>query len=1119
MKVLISYSTVGQLLAASGSLILCAVLCRDSTVIGLVTITCSAVLAGVGANIYLLCRCLHRRPSDAGGGAVPQKAQFRQSGSLSGGAPILTSTGVLVSWRRYEGSVISEEADNAISLVVQRLLFDYVHVWYDGISDDNDVFVVELMNNVKFAAFQLIRRAMVVDWAEVATTDLLRTVACHLDCYLRVRMKYGADQSGTWLSKDKFIGQVLQQLEDGGHCALRSKEMEAEYLRNTAEVLIADLCAPLPSAALDLTREVVSGCLFQLMVDTFTDPGFLYNVIIQIFMLTGFDPEHPDDALIFPEEQPLNLPDGFGAKKVNILSRFGGIPGENCPSAFHVALPDILNSSSMLFYFMKYLETMSALPILNFCFTVETYNELAVMTKDRRELEKLRDKAEEIFETYAESASPDYIDVEERIIERMRAGIGCSDLLSGNSFIDGSCFKEAYRHCYNEIENFYSPMFLQSQFYFSFLCEGQAPSASIMKVADKNKIIVKDVKGAEKGKHVLDDRFKRKVVNKVTHLDTEGAQRSREKTMSSESRIDTKAKLVKRRHSMQNSNTGNYHMSLQSSERQNDFGQRIDSDIISKAARSASPIKLDGKEGLLMSKKTEKKPDSHVDKNVGSVATSALEPVNLESTPLFSDFVEEEDNNTNVEREEELSKLSKPVPQKPDLLSGRVVHRKTQSESVISKVHEEVKPPLMRCDTIDEFIERADTNDMATWKVGVNSTQLVKDRASKQYVLYIIDVAVTTETETRKWKVARRYNDFHIVHNVLCRKYGDFDLELPAKKLFGNLDPNFVQQRKNVLNSYICHALSNPILCTSEVLRDFLTPGKGIKIASSTIAASGNSEQVGASNAARAITPHTRRTRPDSSYNRRSRDLLSLNFEELDRERAASQRSSNEIGDKEGQQSALFGLLDSDGDASHSLFGSESGGDGLTGGDESHGLGAQEPGATGNDPSDVWGLSDTIYWAARRLFIKSWKKKWFRYVISFLHFCFGDLFDEWITGMLRDIIAYSFEDHQIIHTCELLTEVLWPKEEPKERTEEEVLKLKITARKALKTMLPVYVQTILGEKEWEDGMGVLVDCLHHDKLNKQLLFVLLDDICVHLFPDVLGSGAGMRKEKRSNSEV
>jgi PX domain-containing protein kinase-like protein len=47
------------------------------------------------------------------------------------------------------------------------------------------------------------------------------------------------------------------------------------------------------------------------------------------------------------------------------------------------------------------------------------------------------------------------------------------------------------------------------------------------------------------------------------------------------------------------------------------------------------------------------------------------------------------------------------------------------------------------------------------------------------------------------WTVKRRYNDFHRLNKNL-EPFG-FKLGLPSKKLFGNLNPAFVEKRKNEL--------------------------------------------------------------------------------------------------------------------------------------------------------------------------------------------------------------------------------------------------------------------------------------------------------------------------------
>ncbi|XP_050295363.1 PX domain-containing protein kinase-like protein [Anthonomus grandis grandis] len=72
------------------------------------------------------------------------------------------------------------------------------------------------------------------------------------------------------------------------------------------------------------------------------------------------------------------------------------------------------------------------------------------------------------------------------------------------------------------------------------------------------------------------------------------------------------------------------------------------------------------------------------------------------------------------------------------------------------------------------------------------------------------------------WKVHKRYNDFLKLHQ--CLQESKIPLELPPKKLIGNLDPKFICERQQALQKYLDSILMNPILVSSLPARSFVDP-------------------------------------------------------------------------------------------------------------------------------------------------------------------------------------------------------------------------------------------------------------------------------------------------------
>ncbi|XP_018563399.1 PX domain-containing protein kinase-like protein isoform X2 [Anoplophora glabripennis] len=72
------------------------------------------------------------------------------------------------------------------------------------------------------------------------------------------------------------------------------------------------------------------------------------------------------------------------------------------------------------------------------------------------------------------------------------------------------------------------------------------------------------------------------------------------------------------------------------------------------------------------------------------------------------------------------------------------------------------------------------------------------------------------------WKINKRYNDFYKLHGVL--QTSGIPLDLPPKKLIGNMDPQFITERQQGLQKYLNSVFMNPILVSSLPARSFVDP-------------------------------------------------------------------------------------------------------------------------------------------------------------------------------------------------------------------------------------------------------------------------------------------------------
>ncbi|KAF6020137.1 SGK1 [Bugula neritina] len=97
---------------------------------------------------------------------------------------------------------------------------------------------------------------------------------------------------------------------------------------------------------------------------------------------------------------------------------------------------------------------------------------------------------------------------------------------------------------------------------------------------------------------------------------------------------------------------------------------------------------------------------------------------------------------------------------------------------------------------------------------------------NKKYTVYKVVVVC----KGRQWFIFRRYSEFQNLYDRLKRQYPDAGLKLPGKRIFRNLDPDFVKQRREGLHDFIQKIIVHPIISSLPDVRLFLNLDKNMPI-------------------------------------------------------------------------------------------------------------------------------------------------------------------------------------------------------------------------------------------------------------------------------------------------
>uniref|UniRef100_A0A671SWM8 PX domain-containing protein n=1 Tax=Sinocyclocheilus anshuiensis TaxID=1608454 RepID=A0A671SWM8_9TELE len=228
------------------------------------------------------------------------------------------------------------------------------------------------------------------------------------------------------------------------HVALRSRKDELLYLRKLTELLFPCVMPPKATDCRSLAlliREVMTGSVFLPIMDFVADP-------------------------VSPE--PVTDPP---SALVPFLEKFAD-PRNKKSSVLKLDLKEIREQQDLLFRFMSFLKEEGAVHVLQFCLTVEEFND-RILCPDLSdtEMQRLHEEVLKIYETYCLEESIDKISFDPFIIEEIH-NIAQGPYTGVVKLQTMPCLFEAYEHVLSLLENVFTPMFCHSDEYFRHLLWG-----------------------------------------------------------------------------------------------------------------------------------------------------------------------------------------------------------------------------------------------------------------------------------------------------------------------------------------------------------------------------------------------------------------------------------------------------------------------------------------------------------------------------------------------------------------------------------------------------------------------------------------------------------------------
>ncbi|KAM6280608.1 sorting nexin-14 isoform 2-T2 [Porphyrio hochstetteri] len=374
---------------------------------------------------------------------------------------------------------VSSKVDASLSEVLELVLENFIYPWYRNITDDESS-VDELRGTLRFFASVLVRRIHKVDIPTVVTKKMLKAAMKHIEVIAKARQK---------VKNAEFLQQAA--LEEYGpelHVALRSRRDELQYLRKLTELLFPYILPPKSTECRSLAlliREILPGSVFLPSMDFLADPDTV-NHLLLIFI--DDSPVSTDKIRTVVISSPLReacLPNYImsffclqpekatepTSSLVPFLQKFAE-PRNKKPSVLKLELKEIRDQQDLLFRFMNFLKQEGAVHVLQFCLTVEEFND-RILRPELSDTEKvsLHEEVQKIYKTYCLDESIDKIRFDPFIVEEIQR-IAEGPYMDVVKLQTMRCLFEAYEHVLSLLENVFTPMFCHSDEYFRHLLRG-----------------------------------------------------------------------------------------------------------------------------------------------------------------------------------------------------------------------------------------------------------------------------------------------------------------------------------------------------------------------------------------------------------------------------------------------------------------------------------------------------------------------------------------------------------------------------------------------------------------------------------------------------------------------
>ncbi|CAD5114305.1 DgyrCDS3447 [Dimorphilus gyrociliatus] len=383
-------------------------------------------------------------------------------------------------------------------------------------------------------------------------------------------------------------------------------------------------------------------------------------------------------------------------------------------------------------------------------------------------------------------------------------------------------------------------------------------------------------------------------------------------------------------------------------------------------------------------------------------------------------------------------------------------------------------------------------HDLSNWRVCIVDILEKYDQEKKPFWTFVLELRRIDRLDfpcTDKemcdppmWKVERRYHEFYVLESRLQEFHGDNippNLNLPPKKTFGTSRKDFLASKKKEFEEYLQNLLTLPVLKGSELLHTFLKSNS--KFTSSILPDINDVGKLVRTKAMKLVKEkgqhlesflHSFVSSTEAGKPKPSRN----NDSDSDAVSISSEKMVNSIYENNAESASLTSF-----ETSFSSL-------------QPH---MKQKHDKCLAPS-INSVFDAIFYLAKYLFgVSQAILQFFVVARMFLKNTFDNLMDY----KLGEKLDYVFHENQLSKLIKMLEDTLFNENNFPRSEEEKKERCKKTLCE-LQDSIPKIFSIGIGKDKIKKDTKILFELFQQPKLNKQLSYLLLDDVITELFPEL-----------------